>query len=138
MDKRFLNIQTNLQKNHKHGFHEPSPTSPVDKKKPQFPSIDRVAKQAQEAASMSESEDPDADEDEDDGAEYDSSRPITFNEKEMDLLRKSLRKWTRLAKLQGSTKLCDELGQEEIQVNWTKAIAPRLESRINDITPTKT
>jgi hypothetical protein len=137
MDKRFLNIQTNLQKNHKHGFHEPSPTSPVDKKKPQFPGLDRVVKQAQEAVSGSESEDPDADEDEDDGAEYDGSRPITFNQKEIDLLRKSLRKWMRLAKLQDSAKLCDELGQGEIQVNWTKAIAPRLEGRINDITPAK-
>lgn len=135
MDKRFSHIQTSLQKNHRHGFHEASPTSPVDKPKPQFPSIDRVAKQGQEAPSASESEDPDADEDEDDGAEYDSSIPINFNQHELDLLRKSLRKWTRLAKLQGSTKPCDELGEQEIQVNWTKAIAPRLEGRINDITP---
>ncbi|KAJ8115426.1 hypothetical protein OPT61_g2925 [Boeremia exigua] len=131
MDKRFSKIQTNLQQNHKHGFHEASPTSPVDKKKPQFPSLDRVAEQAQAPASESESED----EDEEDGAEYDASSPITFNQHELDLLRKSLRKWTRLAKLQGSTKLCDELDQEEIQVNWTKTIAPRLEGRINNITP---
>lgn len=137
MDKRFGNIQTNLQNNHKHCFLEPSTTSPVDKKEPQLPSLNRVVKQTQEAVSGSESEDPDADENEDDGAEYDGSSPITFSQKEMDLLRKSLRKWMRLAKLQGSSKLCDELGQEEIQVNWTKAIAPRLEGRINDITPAK-
>lgn len=136
MDKRFLSIQTSLQKNHKHGFHDPSPISPVDKKKPQLPSFDRVVKQAQET-SGSESEDPDADEDEDDGAEYDGSRPITFNQRELDVLRKSLRKWLRLTKLEGLTRLCDELGQEEIQVNWTKAIAPRLEGRINDVTPAK-
>lgn len=136
MDKTFLNIQTNLEENHKHAFHEPSPTSPVDKKFPHHASLDRVAQQAQET-SESESEDPDAEEDEDDGAEYDATRPITFNQREMDLLRKSLRKWWRLAKLEGSPKVCDELGQDEIQVNWTKAIAPRLEGRIKDITPAK-
>jgi hypothetical protein len=134
-NNKFSEIQTNIQKNSKHGFYEPSPTSPVDKQKPQFPGLDKVAKQVQAAASGSESEDPDADEDEDDGAEYDASSPITFNQQELDLLRRSLRKWMRLAKLQGSSKLCDELEQNEIQVNWTKAIAPRLEGRINDITP---
>ncbi|KAG9197050.1 hypothetical protein G6514_002494 [Epicoccum nigrum] len=135
MNTKFSEIQTNIQKNSKHGFYEPSPTSPVDKQKPQFPGLDRVAKQVQAAASGSESEDPDSDEDEDDGAEYDASSLITFNQQELDLLRRSLRKWMRLAKLQGSSKLCDELDQKEIQVNWTKAIAPRLEGRINDVTP---
>jgi hypothetical protein len=135
MNTKFSEIQTNIQKNSKHGFYEPSPTSPVDKQKPQFPGLDKVAEQVEAAASGSDSEDPDEDEDEDDGAEYDASSPITFNQQELDLLRRSLRKWMRLAKLQGSSKLCDELDQKEIQVNWTKAIAPRLEGRINDITP---
>jgi 5'-nucleotidase len=84
-------------------------------------------------ANTGQSEDPDVDEDEDDGPMYDSRVPIQFSEREKQILRKVMKKWWRVAGLKGTPKLCDELGGGEFQVNWTKAIAPRLEGRIREV-----
>jgi 5'-nucleotidase len=35
--------------------------------------------------------------------------------------------------LKNAPDLCDELGGKEFVVNWTKAIAPRLEGRIVEV-----
>ena len=86
-------------------------------------------------SSGSESEDPDADEDDDDGPMYDSRVPIQFSQRELEVIRKVMKKWWRVAGLKGSPKACDELGGGEFQINWTKAIAPRLEGRIKEIGP---
>ncbi|KAF2036692.1 Metallo-dependent phosphatase [Setomelanomma holmii] len=131
MNNRFLSIQTNLQKSH--GFHDASPTSPSTAGAPQPPAIDRVVRSSKPDHKDSESEDPDVDEDEDDGPMYDDSVPIRFDEREKDVVRRVMRKWWRLAGLKHSPKLCDELGVSEFQVNWTKAIAPRLEGRIREV-----
>jgi|TARA_R110002003_G_scaffold70_29_gene6577 hypothetical protein len=131
MNNRFLSIQTNLQKSH--AFHDASPTTPSTVGPPQPPSIDRVVRSSGPDHKDSESEDPDADEDEDDGPMYDDRVPIRFNEREKEVVRKVMRKWWRLAGLKHSPKLCDELGVSEFQVNWTKAIAPRLEGRIREV-----
>jgi 5'-nucleotidase len=80
-----------------------------------------------------DSEDPDADEDEDDGPMYDDSVPIRFNERQIEIVRKVMRKWWRLAGLKDAPNLCDELEGKEFVVNWTKAIAPRLEGRIKEV-----
>ncbi|KAJ4371471.1 hypothetical protein N0V83_004688 [Neocucurbitaria cava] len=133
MDNKFLSIQTNLQQNHT--FHEPSPTSTTSPQPPQHPSIDRLVNKRDAPDSGSESEDPDADEDEDDGPMYDSRVPIQFNQRQTDMIRRVMRKWWRVAGLKGAPKTCDELGGSEFQINWTKAIAPRLEGRIKDIGP---
>lgn len=79
------------------------------------------------------SSDPDEDEDEDDGPMYDDRIPIVFNTREKEILRRVMGKWWRLAGIKGSPKLCDELGYGDFQVNWTKAIAPRLEGRIKEV-----
>lgn len=126
MNNRFLSIQTNLQKNHQHEFHDASPTSPTTAS----PSIDRIVREGQQPHSES---DPDADEDEDDGAIYDDSVPIRFNEQQLEVVRRVMRKWWRLAGLKHTPKLCDERGGDEFVVNWTKAIAPRLEGRIKEV-----
>ncbi|KAI2476872.1 Metallo-dependent phosphatase [Pyrenophora tritici-repentis] len=131
MDSKFSNIQTSLQKNSAHAFHEPSPTSPVSspvqKKHP------RIGKMAGESKDGDETEDPDAEEDEDDGAVFDDSFPIAFTERQVEVVRKVMRKWWRVAGLKGNPVPCDELGGGEFQVNWTKAIAPRLEGRIVEV-----
>ena len=132
MNNKFLSIQTNLAKNHKHTFHDASPSSPTTAGPPQPPSIDRVVRSTAGQASNG-SEDPDADEDEDDGPMYDDSVPIRFNERQKEVVRRVMRKWWRLAGLKSSPNLCDELGQNEFVVNWTKAIAPRLEGRIREV-----
>ncbi|KAH7083327.1 Metallo-dependent phosphatase-like protein [Paraphoma chrysanthemicola] len=131
MNNRFLSIQTNLQKTH--AFHDASPTTPSSAGPPQPPSIDRVVRSSGPDHKDSGSSDPDADEDEDDGPMYDDSVPIRFNEREKDVVRKVMRKWWRVAGLKHSPKLCDELDVSEFQVNWTKAIAPRLEGRIREV-----
>lgn len=132
MNKKFVSIQTNLQKNHKHTFHDASPTSPTTAGPPQSPSIDRIVR-ATENQTGSDTEDPDADEDEDDGPMYDDSVPIRFDERQKEIVRKVMRKWWRLAGLKNSPNTCDELSLGEFQVNWTKAIAPRLEGRIREV-----
>ncbi|ETN41467.1 uncharacterized protein HMPREF1541_03403 [Cyphellophora europaea CBS 101466] len=58
---------------------------------------------------------------------------IKFNERELQLIRKVMRKWWRLA---GLTKkklhpnVCDNIDEGEFNADWTRAIAPRLEGRI--------
>ena len=50
-------------------------------------------------------------------------------ERELQIMRKVMRKWWRLAGLPGHPRMCEEKG-EEFGVMWTKGIAPRLEGRI--------
>lgn len=131
MDTKFSSIQNSLLKNNTHAFHEPSPTSPVaspvQKKHP------RIGKVAGGSRDGDDTEDPDAEEDEDDGAVYDDSVPIAFTDRQVEVVRKVMRKWWRVAGLKGNPVPCDELGGGEFQVNWTKAIAPHLEGRIVEV-----
>lgn len=55
---------------------------------------------------------------------------VSKREKELVIMRKVMRKWWRLAGLPGHPNLCEELGEGEFTVHWTKAVAPRLEGRI--------
>lgn len=72
----------------------------------------------------------------DDEAEGDKpSSPVIRHEHELAIIRKVMKKWWRLAGIKGTPRACEELGEGEFQVNWTKAIAPRLEGRIKDVTP---
>jgi 5'-nucleotidase len=145
MDRKFINIQTDMQS--KHGYYTPFPTSEkASSKLPHRPAPKEPAPRDDNDTTGESAEPPrpenfgledNSDEDEDDGADYDDSQPIQFSEKETRTIRRVMRKWWRLSKLQGEPKLCDELGEGEFQVNWTKAIAPRLEGRIKDVTPKK-
>lgn len=56
--------------------------------------------------------------------------PVTERERELSIMRKVMRKWWRITGLPGHPQLCDELGDGEFQVHWTKAVAPRIEGRI--------
>ncbi|KAL2133305.1 hypothetical protein VTI74DRAFT_2571 [Chaetomium olivicolor] len=49
-------------------------------------------------------------------------------DKELAIMRRFFRKWCRLAGINGNT--CDELSEDECEVGWTRAIAPRVEGRI--------
>ncbi|OJD29792.1 5-nucleotidase [Diplodia corticola] len=51
-------------------------------------------------------------------------------ERKSVIMRKVMRKWWRLAGLEGQPRCGDPLGEGEFTINWTKAIAPRLEGRI--------
>ncbi|KAL1616645.1 hypothetical protein SLS56_011327 [Neofusicoccum ribis] len=69
-------------------------------------------------------------------SEGESSEPKRANhvvedlERRRVLMRRVMRKWWRLAGLKGQPRCGDPLGEGEFTVNWTKAIAPRLEGRI--------
>jgi 5'-nucleotidase len=137
MNTRFSEIQTNLQKNHGHGFHDPSPTSPTTSKQDEGTTNqrDNNVSKTNSTAEKDDDEDPDIDEDEDDGPMYDSRVPIQFSDKQTEMIRRVMKKWWRVAGLKGNPKACDELGNTEFTVNWTKAIAPRLEGRIREVGP---
>ena len=48
---------------------------------------------------------------------------VSQRERELVIMRKVMRKWWRLAGLPGHPNLCDELGEGEFMVNWTKVSA---------------
>ena len=58
----------------------------------------------------------------------DSDVEVMAIDRELGIMRRVFRKWCRVAGVQGS--LCDELKEGEFEVDWTKAIAPRVEGRI--------
>lgn len=130
MDRAFSSIQTSIERTHAVYPASPTTKSPTSPKFPRHPHIVRLRKQDTESPATSDSEaDPDTDEED----HYDDSRPIRFSERELDVLRRVMRKWWRLAGLKGSPRCCDELEEGEFSVDWTKAIAPRVEGRIEEI-----
>ncbi|KAF2706322.1 5'-nucleotidase-like protein [Pleomassaria siparia CBS 279.74] len=134
MHRKFLGIQTDMQSIH--GFVPASPVSPkgLRHSNPAF-SLEKKEKPVEPAEPPKPWDfgmEGDSEEDDDDGADYDDSKPIHFSENDTKIIKRVMRKWWRLAGLKGSPKLCDELGEGEFQVNWTKAIAPRLEGRIKE------
>lgn len=69
----------------------------------------------------------DADDSDEDGEDGDGDENM---ERELQIMRRVFKKWCRVAGVQG--KVCDDLkeGEFEVEVEWTKAIAPKLEGRI--------
>ncbi|KAF2020737.1 ser/Thr protein phosphatase family protein [Aaosphaeria arxii CBS 175.79] len=126
MDRKFDRVQMSLQRNH--SFHDPSPRSPIAA--PKHPRMMSLRRDDAPTPSDSEAEN---DSDHDDGPVYDDTKPIMFTERELKVARGVMRKWWRLAGLKYAPKACDELEVGEFEVNWTKAIAPRLEGRIKDV-----
>lgn len=130
MTSKFTNIQSSLQRTHT--FHEPtSPNAPATDSSKPLPRRSSLAIPPSEKHQDGAQEDPDTD---DEDYEYDDSELIKFNDYELSLLRKAMRKWWRLAGLKNTPNCADEVGKEELRVDWTRAIAPRLEGRIKDVT----
>ena len=69
-----------------------------------------------------EDEDLDLDKEEEAGA------GIELMDQEMQIMRRVFKKWARIAGVE--CKVVDELKEGEFEVDWTKAIAPRVEGRI--------
>ncbi|KAH7346208.1 5'-nucleotidase [Rhexocercosporidium sp. MPI-PUGE-AT-0058] len=59
---------------------------------------------------------------------HDAADETEKQERQIQLARKVTRKWRRLAGLKGPSECCDAI--QEFSVDWTRAIAPRLEGRI--------
>lgn len=55
------------------------------------------------------------------------------HEVKLYIVRKAVRKWRRLAGLQGESSACDSIDEADFHTKWTKAIAPKVEGRIKMI-----
>ncbi|KAF2116296.1 5'-nucleotidase-like protein [Lophiotrema nucula] len=135
--KHFHTVQRKLEVDHKHGFHEPGPKSPTltthlsptkPRARSRSPSGIDDRRQRRRKSYAETPVDPDSDEEDDD--QVTDLPPTRFNERETDIIRRVMKKWWRLAGLKGHAEVCDEQGSGEFEVNWTKAVAPRLEGRI--------
>ncbi|KAM7188872.1 Metallo-dependent phosphatase-like protein [Naviculisporaceae sp. PSN 640] len=65
---------------------------------------------------------------ESDDEEYARQESVKDIDRETQIMRRVFSKWCRIAGVQG--RACDSLGEDEFEVDWTKAIAPRVEGRI--------
>ncbi|KAF2749686.1 5'-nucleotidase-like protein [Sporormia fimetaria CBS 119925] len=129
MDRSFKRVQTRLEK--RHGFVQPH-VGP--KPETASPAVSPVkAREEEKGKEHVIGDESDSDEDEHDGADYDDGSLIQFSEREKSVLRRVMAKWWRLAGLKGQPRCCDRMGEEEFTVNWTRAIAPRVEGRIVDV-----
>jgi 5'-nucleotidase len=128
MTDKFSKVQLSLQR--KHTFHDPAPLSTDSDTSHSLPKRSNIAIPTSKQHHDGAQQDPDTD---DEDYEYDDSELIRFNEHELGLLRKITRKWWRLAGLKNTPKCADEVGKEELRVDWTSAIAPRIEGRIKEI-----
>lgn len=90
------------------------------------------AKLREKRGSMEPSGDSDSDSDEEEQGddEEDARQEVRNIDRELDVMRRTFRKWCRLAGVKGQ--VCDSLKENEVQqeVAWTKAIAPQVEGRI--------
>ena len=69
------------------------------------------------------------DSDSDSGEEQEQARQSARAlDRELSIMRRVFRKWCRVARVRGNT--CDGLTDDECEVAWTRAIAPRVEGRI--------
>ncbi|KAJ9667673.1 hypothetical protein H2201_002208 [Coniosporium apollinis] len=145
MGRHWSSVQKELQQKHKI----------VDPQAPSSKDVEAFRKAANEAGiGKNESQDgrktpqgetPDGTEtplnEDDEEDENTDLRPVNTalskREHELSIMRKVMRKWWRLAGLPGHPAQCDELTESEFMVNWTKAIAPRVEGRIQETTATK-
>jgi 5'-nucleotidase len=55
------------------------------------------------------------------------------NDVRLHVVRKVIRKWRLLAGLEGESAACDSIDEADFHTKWTKAIAPKLENRIQMI-----
>lgn len=58
----------------------------------------------------------------------DRLKAVEVDDRELKIMRRVFRKWSRLAGVQG--RACDNLDENEIEGLWTKAVAPKVEGRI--------
>ncbi|KEF60577.1 uncharacterized protein A1O9_02138 [Exophiala aquamarina CBS 119918] len=69
------------------------------------------------------------DDSEDEGEHERVHIPQQWSERELQIIRKVMRKWWRLAGLKGEAKCCDSIGEGEFTVDWTRASEFRLSLR---------
>ncbi|KAK3937011.1 Metallo-dependent phosphatase-like protein [Diplogelasinospora grovesii] len=142
MDRHWGQVVSHVGKTHPVMPSKPSPTSPVreriaetsGKRKTSWAEWTPAKLRARRSsiAPLSEhaeggSSDDDNDDDNDDVADGNRS-DLQDMDRELRIMRRVFAKWCRLAGVQA--KACDSLAEDELEVDWTKAIAPKVEGRI--------
>ncbi len=118
----------------------PTPASPTARA-PHFPSgggwddwtPERIRECKASAAPLDEEDSEDVDGDNDNnedgaGSSGEAEASLDLMDHELQIMRRVFGKWARLAGVE--CKVVDELKKGEFEVDWTKAIAPRVEGRI--------
>ncbi|KAK8024616.1 hypothetical protein PG993_012682 [Apiospora rasikravindrae] len=78
---------------------------------------------------MREESDAESDNDgEGEGDRHEAEHEVEDIDKELQIMRRVVRKWSRVAGVH--CRVGDELKEGEFEIDWTKAIAPRIEGRI--------
>ncbi|KAI2464021.1 Metallo-dependent phosphatase [Annulohypoxylon bovei var. microspora] len=119
--------------NETHAHHDPtaSPVSPTTRTKASGWDNWTPQKIRERKASIVRADESD-DEDEDEDKSYDTKGgfigEIEAIDREMQVMRRVFAKWARIAKVE--SRLGEELKDGEFEVDWTRAIAPRVEGRI--------
>ncbi len=76
--------------------------------------------------------DADSESDDDSGEEQERARTTARGlDHELAIMRRVFGKWSRRAGVKSAA--CDSLPEEECEVGWTRAIAPRVEGRIRNV-----
>jgi 5'-nucleotidase len=92
----------------------------VEPKPPSKDAVEAFREAARKYPSRKGADDTVLDEDDDSNEIKPVPTQVTEQERELVLMRKVMRKWWRLAGLRGHPSLCDEMGDGEFMVNWTK------------------
>jgi hypothetical protein len=124
LDQHWGNIVSNVRK--VHPVMDPKPPSPVtEKSHPLGRGWDSWMAKIQERRASALPLDEHAEGNDDANTVEDDLQKA---EKELGIMRRVFGKWSRLAGIHGNA--CDTLKDDEFDVSWTKAIAPRVEGRI--------
>lgn len=68
------------------------------------------------------------DDDSSSDVEGDGNEAVEIDDRELTIMRRVFKKWCRLAAVK--PRACDDLKDGEVEVLWTKAVAPKVEGRI--------
>lgn len=136
MGRHWEDVASKVSEKHPHYSAAPSPTTRSAPLPPKSTSAQtssgwedwKPERIRERRVSLARSVDESDSESEDDETEQRRETAIEHLDAEMQTMRRVFSKWARIAGVE--CKLGDELRADEFQVDWTRAIAPRVEGRI--------
>ncbi|KAH8671626.1 5'-nucleotidase [Xylariales sp. PMI_506] len=136
LDKHWDEVSKKVSSSHP--FVQSSPTSPVQAKKEAQNlswsnwTADRIRSRRGSVMPLKvEDGSSDSDNEDDDPDRSEAERDVDLVDRQLQIARTAFKKWARIAGVE--RKAADELCQGEFEVDWTKAIAPKVEGRITMI-----
>ncbi|KAI1081523.1 Metallo-dependent phosphatase [Whalleya microplaca] len=133
MGRHWKNVASKVGASHTPHSPTSGPTSDTPTTQSRAPGWDNWTPQKirERKSSIVRVDESDSEDDSEERAEGRSNRNVSEIEKidrEMQIMRRVFSKWARIAKVE--CQVGDELKEGEFKVDWTKAIAPRIEGRI--------